>query len=351
MLVGAALSLGGRFRRQGEQARDGLRLWVDYARDTRNGPAPRLIVLDDRSQASVAQAQVRRLLVEERVDVLVGPYSSGLVLAVAPLAGAAGKVLWNHGGTSDAICQGGGRHLVSVASPASDYLRELPAWIRRRAPRASRAGILYAASGTFAAQVARGVAEGARAAGFTEVRVMAFESPLRDARVVLREAAEPEPDLLVGVGAFEDDLALARARAALPAGTALALVGAGLAAFGDELGGLAEGIVGPSQWEPTAGEAPLTGPDSTWFAGAFEGAFHRTAEYPAAQAFATGLIFGECRRRCAGSLEDTALLGAARALETTTFYGGFRLDPSTGRQVGHRIRLVQWRAGRKRVVG
>ena len=109
--------------------------------------------------------------------------------------------------------------------------------------------------------------------------------------------------------------------------------------------------MGPSQWEPTAGEAPLTGPESTWFAGAFEGAFQRTAEYPAAQAFAMGLIFGECRRRCAGSLDDAALLGAARALETTTFYGGFRLDPLTGRQVGHRVRLVQWREGRKRVIG
>ena len=85
MLVGASLSLSGPFQRQGERARDGLRLWVDHARDARDGP-PRLIVLDDRSRATLAQAHVRRLLAEERVDVLVGPYSSGLVLAVAPIA-------------------------------------------------------------------------------------------------------------------------------------------------------------------------------------------------------------------------------------------------------------------------
>jgi ABC-type branched-subunit amino acid transport system substrate-binding protein len=351
MLVGASLSLSGPFQRQGEQARDGLRLWVDYVRDTRDGPVPDLIVLDDRSRTSVAQEHVRRLLTEEHVDVLVGPYSSGLVLSVAPLAGAARKVLWNHGGTSDTIFQEAGRHVVSVASPASDYLRDLPHWIRRRAPQASRIAILHAASGTFAVQVARGADEGARAAGFTEVRVMTFESPLHDAGAVLREAVEPEPDLLVSVGTFEDDLAIARQRAALPRTSALALVGAGLAAFGDEMGDLAEGIMGPSQWEPTAGEAPLTGPESIWFVGALEGTFQRTAEYPAAQAFAIGLIFGECRRRCAGGLDDRALLDAARALQTTTFYGGFRLDPVTGRQVGHRVRLVQWRDGRKRVIG
>ena len=31
--------------------------------------------------------------------------------------------------------------------------------------------------------------------------------------------------------------------------------------------------------------------------------------------------------------------------------GVFRLDPSTGRQIGHGIRLVQWLGGRKRVIG
>jgi ABC-type branched-subunit amino acid transport system substrate-binding protein len=318
MLVGASLSLSGPFRRQGEQARDGLRLWVDYVKNTRDGPTPHLIVLDDRSRAPVAREHVRYLLAEEHVDVLIGPYSSGLVRVVAP---------------------------------SVDYLRDLPHWIRRRAPEADRATIVYAASGTFAGQVARGAAEGARAAGFTEIRLATFEPPLRDARALLRDAAEREPDLLLSVGTFADDLVIARQRATLPGATVLALVGAGLAAFGGEVGDLAEGIMGPSQWEPTVGEAPLTGPDSTWFAGALEGATQRTPEYPAAQAFAIGLIFGECRRRCAGSLDDDALLDAARALQTTTFYGAFRLDPVTGRQVGHRIRLVQWRDGRKRVVG
>jgi branched-chain amino acid transport system substrate-binding protein len=351
MLVGASLSLSGRFQRLGEQARDGLALWADYARVSGDGVAPQVLVLDDESRASIARDHVRRLLTQHRVDVLVGPYSSGLVRAVAPIAGAAGKALWNHGGTSDTIVAEGGQHVVSVASPASDYLRGLPGWVRRRTSRADRVMILHAASGTFAGEVARRAGEGARESGFTDVRVVAFESPLRDADTILRDAAGTAPDLVIGVGAFEDDLAVARARAMLPARTVLALVGAGLAAFGDELGALAEGIVGPSQWEPTAGEVPLTGPNSRWFAGAFEDAFQRAPEYPAAQAFAIGLIVTECRRRCGGSLEDGLLIAAAHALETTTFYGGFRLDPVTARQVGHRVRLVEWRDGRKRVIG
>jgi ABC-type branched-subunit amino acid transport system substrate-binding protein len=350
MLVGTSLSLSGRFRRQGEQARDGLQLWVEYARDAGQRPVPRLIVLDDESRASVAQAHARRLLAEHQVDVLLGPYSSGLVRAVAPIADGAGKVLWNHGGTSDAILQAGARRVVSVASPASDYLRSLPAWGRRRVPVVNRVTVLHAASGTFASEVARGAAEGARAAGCVDVRVVPFESPLLDASALCRKAALWDPDLVVSVGTFEDDLAVARERTALPERTVLGLVAAGLAAFGDELGALAEGIIGPSQWEPADDDTPLLGPDSDSFIAAFEEAFHRPSEYPAAQAFAIGLILMECRRRCGESVDDAALLGAARALETTTFYGGFRLDPVTGKQVGHRIRLVRWQEGRKRVV-
>jgi ABC-type branched-subunit amino acid transport system substrate-binding protein len=350
MVVGASLSLSGRFQRQGEQARDGLRLWADYSAGTGDARAPRLIVLDDASRASVAQANVWRLLTEHRIDVLVGPYSSGLVRAVAPIAGAAGKVLWNHGGSSDTIVAESGPHVVSVASEASNYLRGLPGWVRRHAPEATRMTLLHAGPGTFARQVARGAVEAARAAGFTELRITTFEPPLRDASAVVGAAAETEPDLLIGVGGFPDDLAITRERARLPGGTLLALVGAGLAAFGDELGDLAEGVIGPSQWEPATGEVPLVGPDSEWFARAFEDAFHRAVEYPAAQAFALGLIVAECRRRCAGNLDDRALLDAARALETATFYGGFRLDPATGRQVGHQVRLVQWGGGRKRLL-
>jgi hypothetical protein len=49
--------------------------------------------------------------------------------------------------------------------------------------------VLHAASGTFASEVTRGAAEGARAAGCVDVRVVPFESPLLDASARCRKAA------------------------------------------------------------------------------------------------------------------------------------------------------------------
>ena len=154
------------------------------------------------------------------------------------------------------------------------------------------------------------------------------------------------PNLLVIAGRFEDDSAIMRERRMLEAVATVACVAAGTEAFHLELGTLAEGVIGPSQWEPHRYERPAIGPPSAWFSSEFQRVFQRDPGYVAAQAYTIGLIIGECIQR-AGSLEDRELLAAARGLETTTCYGGFRLDPDTLRQVGHEILLVEWRDGRK----
>lgn len=354
ILVGLSLSLSGGFERQGREAHDGVRLWVEHVERAGGlvvvprGPRRpvRLVALDDASVAGRARDNVRRLLIEDRVDVLLGPYSSGLTLAVAPTAAAHGKLLWNHGGSSDTLVERGWRHVINLPAPASDYFRELPSLVKTRTPGARRASILYRTRGTFAAHVARGVEHAARAAGFEVIRMIPFEAPVRDARAVLAEAVAVEPDLLVGVGAFEDDVTLARERSLLTKAPAVAFVAAGIDGFNDELGADAEGIIGPSQWEQAVYEHPAIGPRSEWFCAEFHARFQYAPGYVAAQAYATGVVVAECIARAA-TLADDALVQAACALDTTTLYGGFRLDPASLRQVGHRILLVEWHSGRR----
>jgi hypothetical protein len=108
-------------------------------------------------------------------------------------------------------------------------------------------------------------------------------------------------------------------------------------------------VIGPSQWEPDVHLAPLAGPDEKWFCSEFERAFHQRPDYPAAQAFGVGIVITECLRR-AGTLADESLRRVAHPLDTTTLYGRFQLDPTTSRQIGHHVLLVQWRSGRKVVV-
>src|SRR5262245_30290045 len=351
--AGVSVSVSGPLRRQGQDAYDGIRLWVELVasaggltlgRNRANRPL-RLAALDDASNVSRARANAARLLTQEHVDLLFGPYGSASTLAVALVAAAHGKILWNHGGASDAASEAGSEGVVSRLSPASDYLRNLPRLVRHRTG-AHRVVILYAERGTFASSVKRGVEDGARAAGFDRVRAIAFESPLHDPKALLDAALADQPDLLVVAGRFEDYATIIRERRIRGTVGTVACVAAGTDAFHRELGALAEGTIGPSQWEPHLWEQPAIGPASAWFGSEFRRVFQRDPSYVAAQAYATGLIVGECIRR-AGGLEDRELLTAARGLDTTTLYGRFRLDPDTLRQIGHEILLVEWRDGRK----
>ncbi|MGH7342984.1 MAG: ABC transporter substrate-binding protein, partial [Candidatus Rokuibacteriota bacterium] len=216
-------------------------------------------------------------------------------------------------------------------------------------PSVRRIGVLHASRGSFAAYVAGGAAREAKAVGFDAIELVPFEPPLGNARALLEQALAARPDVLISVGSFEDDLSIVRHRQLFQGVSTLAVVAAGLDAFHREVGDLAEGVIGPSQWEAGADEAPETGPDARWFCSEFERRFGQSPGYPAAQAYAVGVIIQECVKR-AGGLDDDTLLRVAREIQTNTLYGGFRLDRVSLRQTGHRVQLVEWRHGRKEPV-
>ena len=113
--IGLSISLSGRFSLQGQQALQGFLLWQSWINAqggvaVRNGEkrSVRLIWYDDRSRISCARKHVFRLLQEDQIDILLGPYSSSLTMAVAEIAEEYKKVVWNYGGSSDEIFSHGG---------------------------------------------------------------------------------------------------------------------------------------------------------------------------------------------------------------------------------------------------
>lgn len=346
--VGAPLSLTGRFAVQGEQARRGLELWADDSPELVS-----LTVLDDQSTRAGAASATERLIVQDRVDLLLSPYSSVLAIAAAEVAERHGRTLWNHGGSSDALDERGWQHVVTLLSPASRYFTPALEMAAANCPAgglgAARAAILHGAKGTFPRAVADGAERDAHRLGFQVVMRAPYPEPDGLSELV-EEVARLRPDVILGVGTTEADLAFAHEirRQSLSA-SVMGLVAAPIEHFGSVLGTDADGFCGPSQWEPTLRDIPGIGPTSVDFAERFRARFGVEPDYPAAQAYAAGLIAAECVRR-ADSLDDQALLHAARSLDLRTFYGRFRLDPGTGQQVGHEVVVVQWQAGRKQIV-
>ena len=354
--VGIPVSLSGQFSMQGRQTLAGIRAWVDDVNGA-GGMAVRgeahtveLVYRDDESRRSRAAEITRELIRDDRVDLLVGPYSAVLTNAAANMAQSHGRLLWNQGGASPLVYQRGNPWVVGILTPADEYLSGLLQAVREVAPNAATVGIVRASKGAFPRDVASGVERRTIGHGFRQIFLQGFDADADDFSDLVDAIRDKPPDVLVVAGRFQNDLEIAeRLAEAAPDLGAVAVVAAGVEAFRERLGPRAENFIGPSQWEPRVSGQPDYGPTVTEVQRSLSRAGHAVIDYPMAQAYAVGVVIQRCVEEC-GSLDDPALREAASSLDFTTFYGRFMIDPDTGRQVGKSSLLAQWQQGRKVVV-
>jgi branched-chain amino acid transport system substrate-binding protein len=356
--VGATLSQTGMYALQGQQALQGLRLWVEetnahgglFVPERRQAVSLQLIAYDDHSRRVDVEQLTARLINDDRVDFLIGPYSSGLAYAAAAIAEAHQKVLWNHGGSSDAIMRQGFRWSVHLPTPASGYFTGLFACLLRHGMEAGRVAIVKSHRGTFSTEVVAGAQQQAERDGFTMLLPFVYPDDPNHLVSLAEALVAADPAVLIAVGRYDDDVALIQTMAQMSCGVkVIAAVGAPMQAFCSDLQAMADGCLGPSQWEPGAAGAPDAGPPSAAFIERFHQRFGQIPDYPAAQAYAAGLILQRCVM-LAGTCVDVDLHASAHRLTCRTFYGDFRVDPQSGIQVGHETVLVQWQGGKKKVV-
>ena len=352
LVVGVPVSLTGQFQAQGRQTLAGLQTWCREANAASLDSVGsfQLLHYDDASDSATVREVTRRLIVDDRVDLLIGPYSSVLTSAAAQVADEYGKLLWNQGGASDNVYQQGYRWIVGILTPASRYLVGLLPLVRRTDPSANSVALLRASTGEFPKAICAGVTETAASLGFGIVFESEFDASCQDFTAELAKIEAAEPDVVVIVGRVQNDLRLARqlVESSIDVGVVVA-VAAGIQGFQDDLGSLAERFVGPSQWEPNARYIPDFGPTTEQVIASIAREGYQTVDYPMAQAYAAGVVVQRCLEK-AGSADSHDLREAASSLQFSTFYGNFQIDGETGRQIGRETLLVQWQDGKKAIV-
>ncbi len=315
----------------GLASEQGLTLWADSAAHL---PSPwdnvELDVCDSGNDSAMHAA------LASHPDVVFGPYGSAPMRTVAR---ASDRVIWNHGSASHLDS----RRVINVISPASSYFTGVLQAVHASDPVASTVTFLHTTT-SFGRDIAAGVQAMAGRLNFT-VRLIPF-APGPAASLVKNV---PPADLLLVAGNFADEQELAPALLTR-SWRAAAFVGAGVEEVLADLGERREGLLGPAQWLATVPLQPDEGPDVAWFVAHYKRRFDAEPSYPAAQAFAAGLLFARCLRDNGGNTDDEAQLTAAHQLACTTLYGKFHLDPVSGQQIGHQVLLVQWQQGTRRVV-
>src|SRR5215467_4055705 len=320
----------------GQACATGLSLWARHA--ARLPPPWTDVDLDVRDTGSDVGASIRATLAT-RPDVLFGPYGSSTMLAAARVTD---RVIWNHSGATSRLSHPAFPRVINVLSPASTYFTGVLQVVHACDPGATTVSLFHTTSG-FGRDVATGAANAATGLKFA-VQAVPFET----GHAVEAASLVPYADTLLVVGSFADELAVAPILLTR-AWRAAAFVGAGVEEVLAPLGKQREGLLGPAQWLAAVAFEPDEGPSSAWFVTKYRENAGGDPPYPAAQAFAAGLLCARCLRE-SGSCEDAAQLAAAHRLVCTTLYGAFRLDPLTGLQSGHQMLTVQWQQGVRRVV-
>jgi len=351
-------ALTGRYSLPGRQALIGAQAWIEdtnraggiWLQDSREQRLLRLTSYDDASDPAQCGLLTKRLITEDQVDILLGPYSSGLALRAAEIAHRSQRVLWNHGGASEAIYTRGFTWVIGILSPPRTYFHSVLDFVRHTRPAARHVALVHSTAGAFPQDVAAGAAQYCRQQAFETTHIYPYPAGTVDFTPILHQLASDAPEVVLSVGRIEDDLrfALQYIQQRIPAGV-VGLIVTPLTVFRETLGSAAAHFVGPSQWEPALVTRPAYGPSAQEVSTRLSACHPAGVDYPMAQAYAGGLIAQRCVE-IAGTLDQPTLRQVARQLECTTFYGRYRIDPRTGRQLGHRMPVVQWQDGQRIVL-
>ena len=355
--IGLSATLSGRHAVQGKESLRGIKLFTDHLRDcggikTRGETSlvPELVFYDDSSAPEKTRENTRRLIEKDRVDILLGPYSSSLTLACVETAEEGQRIVWNYGGSLDDIPISARGKTVSAITEASSYFHAVVEMIHGCYAEDAEIAVLRLAGSRFSETVSEGALLRAEKLGMS-AQVYDFPSGTEDFSSILDRAKSKDASCVLCCGGMEDDINLARWISKNSAGTFRLVVtlAAAVNEFEKRLGREADGFVSTSQWEPTLSLSVDFGPSPREFSDEFARAYGYTPDYTAAQSYNMGLIIGKLIERTGGTDEQELLREALRS-RFTTFYGDFLLDPETLRQTGHRMLVTQWQDGEKKIV-
>jgi len=354
--LGAAVSLTGKYSSNGAFTRNGYDLAVKRINEEGGvtvGGKPymlEIVYYDDESTPARGAQLVERLIRQDGVKYLLGPYSSGLTEAIAPVTEKYGVPMVEANGAAISLFRKGYRYLFAVLSTTDQYLRgavELAAAVNED-PSKLRVAMAFE-NDPFSQDVREGVLEDTAKYGMKVVIDDKLPPELNDMSATLTKAKVLKPDLLLLSG-HDKGAALAVRQVAdqrldLPM---MAITHCDSAQIAEKFGAAAEYTLCAAQWASTLKyEDELFGSASD-YAALYEETYDHAAPYQAAESSAAVQVFADAFER-AGSLEPDAVRDALSATDIMTFYGPIKFD-ETGKNVSKPTVLFQVQDGKYVVV-
>jgi branched-chain amino acid transport system substrate-binding protein len=357
IVVGAAVSLTGKYAQNGINTKNGYDLAARKINDRggiRIGGEDYKLALryyDDESSPARGVELVERLIEQDGVKFMLGPYSSSLTKAILPVIEKHKVPMIEANGAARELFTKGYRYIFAVLSTSDQYLT--PA-IDLAAEHAGDLGktqeslrvALAMENGPFAQDVRAGVLSDVERYGMQIVIDDQMPSELDDMSGTLAKIKALKPDVLVVSGREKGALtAITQIDALNVYVPILAMTHCDSARIAEKLGQAAEYVFCAHQWHESLGYKD----DVFGSAGDFAKAFYGyRAPYQAAQSAAAVHVFADAFER-AQSLDPEKVRDAIAATELETFYGPVKFDAS-GRNIAKPMVLTQVLHGKYVVV-
>jgi len=344
--IGATMSLtGAQYSVQGRYGREGYLLCEKHVNAEAGvlGRPIQLVIYDDESDGKTAARLYEKLIVEDKVDAVLGPYGTAITEAVADVPEKHRKVMVAANAATSSIWEKGRRYLFMVLAPIDSAAAGV---VDLAARNGLRTVAILNQDALLPKAVASGTSQVAKKQGLEVVSSETYPDGTTDFSATLKRLKAVNPDVLVAASARLDDLVAVTRQmkevdfnvkmlSSLPYGL--------LPEYQDRLGRDAEFVYSATFWE-----AALPNPGNQEFVAAYQDEFKRAPAVQSANSYAGCRIFVEALRR-AGTTDSERLRETLLALRTKTILGDFAVD-QRGFQVGQKAVTIQWQGGKQVVV-
>jgi branched-chain amino acid transport system substrate-binding protein len=351
LVIGASLPGTGDFAQPGEASKRGYTIWQDMVNSSGGllGRQVQLKIVDDASDQNAVVADYNRLISQDKVDLVLGTFSSLLNIPASAVAEKTGKTYICPSCGSPDMFNRKFRHIF-FAQPATaahqadlfaQYVAGLPADQR------PRTAAYPAQDDPFAQPVIDSVRRQLETIGIKTVYSKVYPAETSNFDSIAGDIGAAKPDLIVQGAVFEDGVGLVRSlkkanfvpkvmfQTSAPSNGDQYIKGVGGASSAD-------GVFYAVSWSPET-NFPL----NQEFVQQYQARFGGLPEEDAADAFAAGQVL-QAAVEAVGSLNQDGISDWLHDNKVQTILGPLSWD-ETGAPQGTFI-LAQWQGDRSRVV-
>ena len=341
--IGTTQSLTGPLEDFGINQLRGLQIWVGdvNARGRLLGRTVELVYYDDGSDPGRSAQLYQKLIEQDKVDLLVGPYSSDITMAASQVAEQYNFPMLTLGASAEKIWSQGYENIVGLDTPATRYMDIA---IEAAVAEGARTLAIVYRETDFTRDVVPGVQSKAQELGLQIVLNEAVDE-VSDIPGLVQRLGKADADVIMAIAYIDGAVDFVRElkRAQVKPQMLVFGVAASLAEFGQALLADAEGISGVTQW--------LRGirlPGAQDFAYRYRKLYGYNPGAYAVLGYSGGEVI-EAAVRLAGTTDHAAVREQLHTMVFNSLLGIYKVD-ADGRQVGKSNYLLQWQGKDRRLV-